>query len=461
MSKAWEGRFNKKIDKKVDDFNSSISFDQRLYKEDIEGSIAHAKMLSKQNIISKDDMEKIIHSLNEILEDIENGKIEFSEEYEDIHMNIEKLLIDKIGDTGKRLHTARSRNDQVALDMKLWTRKSILDLKKELINLLNAIVKKANENLDTIMPGFTHLQHAQAITFSHYLMAYANMFKRDVIRLNNAYDLVDEMPLGAGALATTTHNIDRDFVREELNFKRLTDNSLDSVADRDYLIEFLNDISIIMMHLSRISEEFIIWSSTEYKYIELDDSFATGSSIMPQKKNPDVLELIRGKCGRVYGDLINLLTVFKGLPLAYNKDMQEDKEAIFDAYDTVMMCLKTFIPLFETTTILKEHMLNSAKKGFLNATDCADYLVKKGMPFRAAYKVIGEIVSFSIKNNKDLTTLTLEEYKNFSDLFSNDIYEAIDLNTCVNNRKVLGGPEKMEVKRQINVIISFIKENQT
>ena len=458
MAKMWAGRFSKETDHEVNDFNSSITFDCRFYKEDIEGSMAHAKMLGKKGIISNEDKDKILKGLAEILQEIEDGKIIFSTEYEDIHMCIEQILTEKIGDAGKRLHTARSRNDQVALDMRLYVKKEIKEIKELAIDFLQALSDVSAKHLDTVMPGYTHLQRAQPVTFGHYMMAYANMIKRDIVRLDNCLENMDYMPLGSGALASTTYPIDRDFVKDELGFKNITDNSLDGVSDRDYCIELLSDISIMMMHLSRFSEEIISWCSWEFKFIELDDAFSTGSSIMPQKKNPDVCELVRGKTGRVYGDLFTLLTMLKGIPLAYNKDMQEDKEAVFDAIDTVKQCLKVITPMFLTMTVLKDNMKKAALKGFINATDCADYLTKKGVPFRDAYKITGQLVGYCVKEDKALTELSLDEFKKMSDVFEEDVYKALDLNTCVSERKVKGGPAPDEVKRQIANINDFIDE---
>lgn len=456
MAKLWAGRFQKETDVIVNDFNSSIMFDCRLYKEDITGSIAHATMLGKQGIIEQQEAEKIVEGLKQILSDIECGNVEFSLDYEDIHMNIEQLLTEKIGSTGKRLHTGRSRNDQVALDMRLYVKKEIEQIKMLILDFMRALCNKASENLETVMPGYTHLQRAQPTTFAHYMMAYANMLKRDVLRLDDCLERMDDMPLGSGALASTTYPIDRDFVREELGFSRLTDNSLDGVSDRDYCIELCSDLSILMMHLSRLSEEIISWCSWEFKFIELDDAYSTGSSIMPQKKNPDVCELIRGKTGRVYGSLTTLLTMLKGLPLAYNKDMQEDKEAVFNAIDTVKQCLEVFTPMFSTMTLHKDNMRKAASKGFINATDCADYLTKKGVPFRDAYKTVGRLVSECIKTGETLETLTLKDFGAISKAFGADVYEALDLNTCIRERKVIGGPAPDEVKRQIKEIEEFI-----
>lgn len=460
MAKMWAGRFLKETDAGVNDFNSSISFDCRLYKEDITGSMAHAAMLGKQGIIESEEAEKIIDGLKGILKDIEEGNVTFSQAYEDIHMCVEQLLTERIGDAGKRLHTARSRNDQVALDMRLYVKKEISEIKTLVMEFMDALCDKSKKELDTVMPGYTHLQRAQPVTFAHYMMAYACMMKRDVIRLENCLEGMDDCPLGSGALASTTYPIDRDFVRAELQFKRLTDNSLDGVSDRDYCVELCSGLSILMMHLSRFSEEIIAWCSWEFKFVELDDAFSTGSSIMPQKKNPDVCELVRGKTGRVYGDLMTLLTVFKGIPLAYNKDMQEDKEAVFDAVDTVKQCLKVLTPMFLTMELCRDNMKAAASRGFINATDCADYLTKKGMPFRDAYKVVGTLVGTCVKQGKGLTDLTLEEFKVYSDVFEQDVYEAIDLNTCVKERSVIGGPAPEEVSRQIRVVEKFLKERE-
>ena len=448
----WEGRFSKTIDKRTNDFNSSIRFDYKMYKEDIEGSISHAKMLAKQHIIEKDDESKIIFGLNSILKDIENGSLEFDPNAEDIHMFIEAELTKRIGQSGKKLHTARSRNDQVALDIRMYLKKHVIEIKQNLKNLIYTLLEKAKENTETIMPGYTHMQRAQPITFAHHLMAYVEMFKRDIERLTETYERIDTSPIGSCALAGTTYNLDREFEAKELGFSKITNNSLDGVSDRDFIIELLTDISIIMMHLSRISEEIILWSSWEFKFVELDDAFSTGSSIMPQKKNPDITELIRGKTGRVYGSLIGVLTVMKGTPLAYNKDMQEDKELVFDAIDTVNLSLSTIDPLIKTMTVLKENMKAAAEKGFINATDCADYLVEKGLPFRDAYKVVGNIVKYCIENNTTLEKLDLSVYKQFNSVFGQDIYQAIDLINCINKRNVIGGPAKEQVEKQIELV---------
>ena len=395
---------------------------------------------------------KLIFGLNSILKDIENGSLEFDPNAEDIHMFIEAELTKRIGQSGKKLHTARSRNDQVALDIRMYLKKHVIEIKQNLKNLIYTLLEKAKENTETIMPGYTHMQRAQPITFAHHLMAYVEMFKRDIERLTETYGRIDTCPIGSCALAGTTYNLDREFEAKELGFSKITNNSLDGVSDRDFIIELLTDISIIMMHLSRISEEIILWSSWEFKFVELDDAFSTGSSIMPQKKNPDITELIRGKTGRVYGSLIGMLTVMKGTSLAYNKDMQEDKELVFDAIDTVNLSLSTIDPLIKTMTVLKENMKAAAEKGFINATDCADYLVEKGLPFRDAYKVVGNIVKYCIENNTTLEKLDLSVYKQFNSVFGQDIYQAIDLINCINKRNVIGGPAKEQVEKQIELV---------
>lgn len=448
----WEGRFKKSIDSKTNDFNSSISFDSRMYKQDILGSIAHAKMLAKQGIIEQIEADKIVNELNKILEEISNGSLKIDLEAEDIHMFVEAELTKRLGDTGKRLHTARSRNDQVALDLRMNLKDETNILVKLLKELIGTLIEKSEENINTVMPGYTHLQRAQPITFAHHLMAYVEMLLRDIDRLKATYNRMNVLPLGSCALAGTTYNIDRDFVKKELGFYDISQNSLDGVSDRDFVIELASNISIIMMHLSRISEEIILWCSWEFKFIELDDAFSTGSSIMPQKKNPDIAELIRGKTGRVYGDLITLLTMMKGIPLAYNKDMQEDKEAIFDSIDTVKICIETLIPMLKTMKVLKQNMKNAASKGFINATDCADYLVKKGIPFRKAYKIVGQIVSYCIDNNTTLEDLQMEQYKKFDNNFESDIYDAISLEKCVTNRNTVGGPSPSQVKSRIEQV---------
>ena len=456
----WAGRFQKEIDSDVNDFNSSISFDKRLYKQDITGSMAHAAMLAEQGIITKEEAAAITAGLLEIMAEIEADDSILSADAEDIHMNVEALLTKKIGPAGKKLHTARSRNDQVALDVRMYAREECGSIRAQLLSLLSALAKLASMHTATVMPGYTHLQRAQPITFAHHLMAYAQMFSRDVTRLNDAYARMDEMPLGSGALATSTFPINRESVAEKLGFSDITKNSLDGVSDRDYLLELTSAISIIMMHLSRFSEEIILWCSSEFSFIELDDAYSTGSSIMPQKKNPDIAELVRGKTGRVYGSLITLLTMMKGLPLAYNKDMQEDKEAFFDAADTVKMCLKVFTPMLETMRVKADNMRRAASGGFTNATDCADYLAKKGLPFRDAYKVTGQLVHVCIERGIGLSDLTVPELKEYCPLFSDDVYDAISLDACVGGRRVMGGPAPESVRRQIDIISVFI-ENQT
>ena len=449
--KLWGGRFTKSTDSFTDHFHSSISFDSRMYKEDILGSCAHAAMLGKQNIIPKEDSDLIIKTLKEILADIEAGKVTFDEKAEDIHMNVETILISRIGDVGKRLHTGRSRNDQVALDIRMYLKEQIVDIKalvKELITVLNNI---AERNINTVMPGYTHLQNAQPVTLAHHVLAYVEMFKRDYDRLSDTYKRTNVMPLGSGALAATTYPLDREFVKEQLGFDAITLDSMDGVSDRDFVIELLSAFSMIMMHLSRFCEEIIIWNSQQYKFVEMDDAYSTGSSIMPQKKNPDMAELIRGKTGRVYGHLMAMLTVMKGIPLAYNKDMQEDKEGVFDAVDTLKMCLPVFTRMVDTMTINKDNMRNAARKGFMNATDAADWLVKQGVPFRDAHAIIGQLVLYSINNNKNLDDLTLDEYKAVSDVFTEDIYKSIDLDTCVNTRTVPGGPSEEYIKSLIEL----------
>lgn len=456
--KLWGGRFQKETDKVMNAFNSSISFDYRLYEEDIVGSTAHARMLCSIGILNEQELEAIINGLNEILEGIKNGKVELSEAAEDIHMNVETLLTAKIGEVGKKLHTGRSRNDQVALDLRMYLKKEVLNLKKLIVKLEKVIFTLGRENMNTIMPGYTHLQKAQPINFCHHLLAYAEMFKRDYERLTDCYKRMDYMPLGSGALATTTYNLDRYMVMELLGFSDVTLNSLDGVSDRDFAIELNSCLSLIAMHLSRFSEEIILWCTTEFSYIELDDAYSTGSSIMPQKKNPDVAELVRGKCGRVYGNLITLLTMMKGLPLAYNKDMQEDKEAIFDSVDNVKICLEIFADMLATIKVNKERMRKSAGEGFTNATDGADYLVKKGMPFRDAHEVMGKLVFYSIAKDKSLEELTIEEFKSFSDIFDEDIYDALDLSNCVERRKVIGGPSTSSLRIQLDELDAFIKK---
>ena len=439
--KLWKGRFQKEADSKTNDFNSSISIDSRMYKEDIEGSIAHATMLGAAGIIDKGESEKICAELEKIEKDIETGALHIDPDAEDIHTFIEGELTARIGDAGKRLHTARSRNDQVALDVRLTLRKECAGLMEQLKELINVLCDQAEEYADTVMPGYTHLQRAQPITFGHHLMAYAEMFLRDIGRMQDALKRMDVCPLGSGALAGTTYPLDRDLTAKLLGFSGVSRNSLDGVADRDFCAEIAAAISLAMVHLSRFSEEIILWCSWEFKFIELDDAFSTGSSIMPQKKNPDITELIRGKSGRVFGDLMALLTMMKGLPLAYNKDMQEDKEAVFDAVDTLRLCLTPFIPMLKTMRVLKENMRAAAAKGFINATDCADYLVaSKGLPFRDAYKITGELVALCIERGLTLETLPIDEYKKVCNAFDGGVYEAINLEKCVRDRKVKGAP---------------------
>ncbi len=457
MDKMWKGRFSKELDSRVNDFNSSISFDSRMYKEDIQGSIAHATMLGNQGIIEKEDATLICKTLEDILNDLIDGKLSFDMNAEDIHMFVEAELTKRIGTVGKKLHTARSRNDQVALDMKMYVKGELKNIKALLLKLIEVLVKVAEENVETIMPGYTHLQRAQPITFAHEMMAYVEMFKRDYLRLSNTLDIMNYCPLGSGALASTTYNIDREFTAAALGFKGPTLNSLDGVSDRDFCMETASDIAICMVHLSRLSEEIILWCSWEFKFIELDDAYATGSSIMPQKKNPDITELVRGKTARVMGDLNTLLVMMKGLPLAYNKDMQEDKQAIFDAIDTVKICLVTVIPMLDTMKVNKDNMLKAGQKGFINATDCADYLVKKGLAFRDAYKITGTLVAKCIEKDLTLDSLPLEEYKAICDTFDNDIYEAIALSTCVKGRNVIGGPSPEMVKKHIAIVKNEIK----
>ena len=455
--KLWSGRFGKETDALVNDFNASIQFDQRLYKEDITGSLAHAKMLGDCGIISQEDVTAITEGLKGILADVEAGKVEFTADNEDIHMNVEALLTARIGDAGKRLHTARSRNDQVALDFRMYVREQIPVIVSQLLELESVLCRQAKQYQTAVMPGYTHLQRAQPISFAQHLMAYANMFSRDVTRLEDCAKRLNECPLGSGALAGTTYPIDRWETAKDLGFDAPMSNSLDGVSDRDYALELMSALSILMMHLSRFSEEVILWCSWEFKFIELDDGYATGSSIMPQKKNPDVAELVRGKTGRVYGDLMSLLTAMKGLPLAYNKDMQEDKEPVFDAIDTVEMCVPVFTAMLDTMTVRTDNMRKAAGKGFINATDCADYLTKKGMPFRDAYTVTGHLVAACTAQGKTLEELTLEELKAVSDLFEEDVYDAINLENCMALRNSYGGPAVSETTRQIGAIEAFVK----
>ncbi len=458
MAKMWAGRFQKEVDSRVNDFNSSISFDQRMYKQDIHGSIAHATMLGAMGIINAEEAETICKGLEGILADLESGALAIDPTAEDIHMFVEAELTKRLGSTGKRLHTARSRNDQVALDIRLCLRDEIVEVKQLVKELVKTLCDIAKQHTETVMPGYTHLQRAQPITFAHHLMAYAQMLLRDLSRLDDVKKRMNYSPLGSGALAGTTYPLDRMAVAKALEMDGVTENSLDGVSDRDFCMELAAALSILMVHLSRFSEEIILWCSWEFKFIELDDAYATGSSIMPQKKNPDVTELIRGKAGRVFGDLTTLLTMMKGLPLAYNKDMQEDKEAIFDALDTVKLCLSTFIPMLATMTVLKDNMRAAAAKGFINATDCADYLVKKGLPFRDAYKCTGELVASCIKQGLTLETLPLEQYKASCELFDEDVYEAISLETCVKGRLVYGGPAPECVSAQIERAETALKQ---
>ena len=455
----WKGRFQKALSKTTNDFNSSISFDSRMYKEDIEGSIAHATMLGKCGIIKEEEAEDIVKGLKGIEKDIENGDLKIDMECEDIHTFVEGELTKRLGDNGKRLHTARSRNDQVALDIKLYLKKEAVHLKEMLEKLVEVLCNKAEEYSDTVMPGYTHLQRAQPITFGHHLLAYAEMFLRDISRIDDCRKRMDEMPLGSCALAGTTYPIDRNMTASLLDFERVTNNSLDGVSDRDHCMELASALSIVMVHLSRFSEEIIMWCSWEFKFVELDDAFSTGSSIMPQKKNPDIAELVRGKSGRVFGDTMTLLTVMKGIPLAYNKDMQEDKEAIFDAVDTVKMCLTAFTPMIETMKVLPDNMRKAAAGGFINATDCADYLTKKGVPFRDAYKATGELVAVCIEKGTTLEELPLEEYRKICDVFDEGVYQAITLEKCANDRKVLGGPNSGNVKAQAQRIKKLLEKN--
>jgi len=454
--KLWGGRFTKETNALVHNFNASISFDQKFYKQDITGSIAHSEMLAKQGIITEEDKEKIVSGLKGILEDIESGKLEISADSEDIHTFVEQTLIERIGDAGKRLHTGRSRNDQVALDMKLYTRDEVVEINKLLKTLLESLLKVMKENTETYMPGFTHLQKAQPITLAHHFGAYFEMFKRDRSRLDDIYERMNYCPLGSGALAGTTYNLDRDYTAKALGFYGPTLNSMDSVSDRDYLIELLSACSMIMMHLSRFCEEIIMWNSNEYKFVEMDDTYSTGSSIMPQKKNPDIAELIRGKTGRVYGALTSLLTTMKGIPLAYNKDMQEDKELSFDAMDTVKGCIVLFTGMIDTMKFNPDIMAESAKHGFINATDAADYLVNKGVPFRDAHGYVGRLVLHGIETHKALDDFTLDEFKEICDVFDEDIYDAISLKTCVEKRITTGAPGKGSMDKVIKVYEEYL-----
>lgn len=459
MAQLWGGRFTKETDQLVYNFNASISFDRKFYKQDIEGSKAHVTMLAKQGILTQDEKEEIIEGLNGILADVENGTLEITDQYEDIHSFVEANLIDRIGDAGKKLHTGRSRNDQVALDMKLYTRDEILEMDALLKKLLTTLLTIMEENTGTYMPGFTHLQKAQPITLAHHVGAYFEMFKRDRLRLFDIYKRMNYCPLGSGALAGTTYPLDREYTAELLEFDGPTLNSMDSVADRDYVIELLSAMSTIMMHLSRFSEEIIIWNSNEYQFVELDDAYSTGSSIMPQKKNPDIAELVRGKTGRVYGALMSILTTMKGIPLAYNKDMQEDKELTFDAIDTVKGCIALFTGMAATMRFNKEVMENSAKNGFTNATDAADYLVNHGVPFRDAHGIVGRLVLYCIEKNIALDDMSLSEYKEISPVFEEDIYEAISMKTCVEKRMTIGAPSEEAMKKVIALEKEYLLKN--
>ncbi len=458
MAKMWDARFSKVENSRVNDFNSSISFDCRMFREDIEGSIAHATMLGRCGIISPSESEKIVAALADIKRDIESGELKIDPEAEDIHMFIEEVLTARIGDTGKRLHTARSRNDQVALDIRIYLKKEIVELRRLIGGLLGAICKLAEDNLDSVMPGYTHLQRAQPVTFAHYVLAYAQMLLRDDERLSEIYSRTNISPLGSGALASTTYPIDRHMVASLLDFDGVTENSMDGVSDRDFLIELVFALSLVMMHLSRFSEEIILWCTSEFSFIELDDAFSTGSSIMPQKKNPDIAELVRGKTGRVYGDLTTVLTMMKGIPLAYNKDMQEDKEAVFDAIDNAKLCLELFTSMLETMTVKRDRLRRAAAGGFINATDCADYLVKKGLPFRDEYRVSGRLVAYCIEHQTDLESLPLDVYREFSPLFDEGVYEAVNLENCVNGRRVYGGPSKDSVLHQLETVKKHIEK---
>ena len=459
MAQLWGGRFTKETDKLVYNFNASISFDKKFYKQDMRGSMAHVKMLAKQGILTEEERDAILAGIEGILADVESGKLKITDEYEDIHSFVEAVLIDRIGDPGKKLHTGRSRNDQVALDMKLYTRDEITAIDGLVGDLLAVLLRLMKDNTETFMPGFTHLQKAQPITLAHHLGAYFEMFKRDRGRLHDIYERMNYCPLGSGALAGTTYPLDREYTAELLGFAGPTLNSMDSVSDRDYLIELLSALSTIMMHLSRFSEEIIIWNTNEYRFVDIDDAYSTGSSIMPQKKNPDIAELVRGKTGRVYGALMSLLTTMKGLPLAYNKDMQEDKELTFDAFDTVKGCLALFTGMLDTMKFNKAVMEESAKKGFTNATDAADYLVNHGVPFRDAHGIIGRLVLYCIEQNKAIEELSLEELKTISPVFENDIYEAVSMETCVNKRLTLGAPGKAAMEQVIALNEKWMEEH--
>ena len=454
----WSARFSKELDALVNEFNQSIKVDSLMYAHDVMGSLAHAEMLKKQSVITESDFVEIEKGLNDILSDIESGTLKIDMNAEDIHMFIEGELTKRYPEAGKKLHTARSRNDQVAVDVRLYLRDKTDEIMSSVKNLVSSIYEVASQNVDTVMPGYTHLQRAQPVTFAHHLMAYASMFMRDYDRLIDCKKRMNYSPLGSCALAGTTYPIDRVFTAEKLGFTAPTFNSMDGVSDRDFAVELCSAISLIMMHLSRFSEEVILWSSWEYKFIELDDGYSTGSSIMPQKKNPDIAELVRGKTGRAYGNLITLLTMLKGLPLAYNKDMQEDKEAVFDSVETVLKCLNVFAPMLKTMTVLKANMAKAAEKGFINATDCADYLAKKGMPFRSAYKITGQLVALCISKGVTMGELPLENYQEYSELFEQDIYDAIDMSTCLNKRTSEGGPSAVAVKKQLKIVESFLND---
>ena len=455
--KMWSGRFAEQNAKEVDIFNNSLHFDKVLYKYDIKGSIAHVKMLSKQGIITKEDEIKLVEALENLMKDIDEGKVTFNEEYEDIHMAVESILTDRIGDSAKRIHTCRSRNDQVALDMKMYVKAEIMEVMGLVKNLIFTLLEIAKDNTKTIMPGYTHMQRAQTVTFAHHLCAYVEMFRRDMDRLKDTYKRTNVMPLGAGALACSTFDIDRDYVASLLDFDSITLNSLDTVSDRDYVIELLDDLAIIMMHLSRFSEEIIYWASDEFKFITVSDKYSTGSSMMPQKKNPDVAELIRGKTGRVYGNLMAMLTVMKGLPLAYNKDMQEDKESTFDSVDTVKQCLSIFTGMIDTITVNKDVLKDACVNSFMNATDVAEYLVKKGCPFRDAHFVVGNLVGKCVRENKFLQDLTLDEFREQNELFEDDIYEVLHVTTGINKKNMTASPKEDIVKKYIEKIFDEIK----
>ena len=458
MAQLWGGRFTKETDQLVYNFNASISFDQKFYAQDMRGSIAHVKMLAKQGILTEDERDQIIAGIEGILSDVEQGVLEISDKYEDIHSFVEATLIDRIGEPGKKLHTGRSRNDQVALDMKLYTRDEIQVLDGLLKELLEVLLHIMEENTETFMPGFTHLQKAQPITLAHHMGAYFEMFRRDLSRLYDIYQRMNYCPLGSGALAGTTYPLDREYTAELLGFAGPTLNSMDSVADRDYVIELMSALSTIMMHLSRFSEEVIIWNSNEYQFVDIDDAYSTGSSIMPQKKNPDIAELVRGKTGRVYGALMSILTTMKGIPLAYNKDMQEDKELAFDAIDTAKGCLALFTGMLRTMKFRKENMENSAKNGFTNATDAADYLVNHGVAFRDAHGIVGRLVLYCLEKDIALDDMTLEEFKAISPVFEADIYEAISMETCVNKRMTIGAPGKEAMEKVIAIYAKYLQE---